>query len=147
MSSSGEVHLEVEELQRAELELIRLVQKECFSSEIKMLKEKQDRGERVNKSSSLYKLDPFLDKLVLRVGGRLRQSDLNTELKHPVLLKKKHFLTRLLVKHHHKESQHQGRGITTNAIYLLVSGSLVVAQLYLNLFTTVLSVVDFGEDL
>ena len=40
----------------------------------------------VSKTSSLYKLNPFIDKMgLLRVGGRLHRSDLPYELKHPAV--------------------------------------------------------------
>ena len=50
----------------------------------------KERMKTVKKSSSLYKLDPFLDKEgVLRVGGRLRQSSIPYAVKQPVILPKK----------------------------------------------------------
>ena len=37
------------------------------------------------KTSSLYKLDPFVDKNgLLRIGGRIRRADVPLEVKHPV---------------------------------------------------------------
>ena len=78
----------LDELQRAELEITRDVQYEHFKEEIKILSSLKANGEFVDrmsarlrnkglkKSSSLYRLDPFLDKDgILRVGGRLRKLD------------------------------------------------------------------------
>ena len=73
----------------------------------------------VSKTSSLYKLNPFIDKMgLLRVGGRLHRSDLPYELKHPVVLphSKKCHVSWLLIKHFHDKIAHQGRGMTINAI-------------------------------
>ncbi len=46
-------------------------------------------------SSALYHLDPTLDAGLVRVGGRLKQSSLIQELKHPVILPKDSYITTL----------------------------------------------------
>ena len=62
-------------------------------------------------------LDPFIDDAgILRVGGRLKQSALSYEVKHPILLPRDSHATRLIIRHFHDATSHQGRGITTNAI-------------------------------
>lgn len=71
----------------------------------------------MKRSSSLYRLDPFLDEGgLLRVGGRLSQSSTPYEVKHPVILPKKGHVTNLILCHYHESIQHQGRGITQNEI-------------------------------
>ena len=69
-------NLTVEELQRAEILIIRVVQSETFDKEIEMLtstKSKLSRSKgnpQVNKTGPMYKLDPFIDDNgILRVGG------------------------------------------------------------------------------
>ena len=137
--------VDVKERQHAELQIIRIVQNEAFQDEIQLLKDvnikspaadkdaSKERMKTVKKSSSLYKLDPFLDKEgVLRVGGRLRQSSIPYDVKHPVILPKKGHVTDLILCHFHQLIKHQGHGITQNEIrssgYWIVGGSSVVSK-------------------
>ena len=63
----SKLNLTVEELQRAEILIIRVVQSETFEKEIEMLtstKSKLSRSKgnpQVNKTGPMYKLDPFVD--------------------------------------------------------------------------------------
>ena len=87
----------------------------------------------MKRSSSLYKLDPFLDEDgLLRVGGRLRQSSAPYEVKHTVILPKKGHVMTLILCHYHKSVQHQGRGITQNEVrssgYWIIGGGSVVSN-------------------
>ena len=137
--------VDVQELKRAEQQIIKMVQTEAFKDEIQVLKDVQakqqaadkdtckDKVKAMKRSSSLYKLDPFLDEDgLLRVGGRLRQSSAPFEVKHPVILPKKGHVTSLILCHYHKSVQHQGRGITQNEVrsngYWIIGGSSVVSN-------------------
>ncbi|GFV17530.1 uncharacterized protein TNCV_4028601 [Trichonephila clavipes] len=72
--------LDVQEVNQAEVTLIRIVQLQEFKRDIMSLKE----NNRVSAESLIKSLNPFLDKDgVLRVGGRLCNSDLNFECKFP----------------------------------------------------------------
>lgn len=90
------------ELHQALLVLVKHIQKTVFKTEIENL--------HLNKlSKSLRKLKPFLDKNgVLRVGGRLSQSDIEYEAKHPALLPRKNRLTELIIKTIHDKHLHPG---------------------------------------
>lgn len=58
---------------------------------------------------ALKRLSLFLDECgVIRVGGRLRHSDLPYETCHPILLPKDGFFVRLLVTHFHLKNSHAG---------------------------------------
>ena len=122
-----------------------MVQTEAFKDEIQLRKDVQAKQQAANqdackgkvkamkRSSSLYKLDPFLDEDgLLRVGGRLRQSSAPFEVKHPVILPKKGHVMSLILCHYHKSVQHQGRGITQNEVrsngYWIIGGSSVVSN-------------------
>ncbi|XP_046550437.1 uncharacterized protein LOC124260222 [Haliotis rubra] len=125
------------ELENAELEILKHVQSECFSGELKVLKSNirdcidgkcfdNSRQSEVNRkwtlkqvkgTSPLFKLDPFVDSNgLLRVGGRVQLSELSDNLKHPIILPKRHHITTLIIGHYHEEAAHQGRGLTANAI-------------------------------
>ncbi|KAJ8889414.1 hypothetical protein PR048_008913 [Dryococelus australis] len=60
-------------------------------------------------STRIRKLSPFIDKAGLpRVGGRLHNSDLPFEQKHPALLPKSHPLTSLIIRHYQNTNHHPG---------------------------------------
>ena len=80
-----DLRLNLEEIQKGDITLIKFVQHQHFKDEF--LKLKSDSS--VNRSSALYKLDPFIDNDgILRVGGRLRRSELENTMKHPIILPK-----------------------------------------------------------
>ena len=133
----------VKELNQASIVAIKAVQEETFPDELRALKDAtsdhSDVSQRVKqpkeklKSSSLYRLDPFIDKDgVMRVGGRLRHSNFILEEKHPMLLPKEHHLSILLVKHYHEKVHHQGRQITHGAFrqagYWVIRGHGTVSK-------------------
>ena len=91
----------------------------------------------VLKRSSVYRLDPFLDKDgVLRVRGRLRRSNQEFVEKHPRILPKKHHLSSLVIHHYHDKIRHQGRLITLGAIraagFWIIGASRIVAMILNN---------------
>lgn len=88
--------LTTEDLSKAELELISLCQKRKYAEEIKVLQEGKCN---MKKSSHIYKLDPYLEDGVLRVGGRLTQSAMLLEAKHPAILHKEDWITKLVLRH------------------------------------------------
>ena len=78
---------------------------------------KRERKKFLRKTDLLVQLDPFVDQSgILRVGGRLKKSDLEENIKHPIILPKKGKISRLIVESCHRRVCHQGRGITTNEI-------------------------------
>ena len=89
---------------KTELVLIRTVQQELFAEELEVLKAKKS----LSKDSKLYQLNPFLDEeQLLRVGGRLQNSEMSYDAKHPVILGK-HHITLLLLRHTHIMRHHEG---------------------------------------
>ena len=143
--SSKYIPVNVEELQNAESEIIKIVQKAAFPEEISSMKKlnvrEQTSGEKtityesraMKKASSLYQLDPFLDaNEILRVGGRIRCSSLSYSTKHPIILPRKGHVTELIICHHHQRVEHQGRGMTHNEIrsagYWVIGGSSAVSN-------------------
>ena len=78
---------------------------ERFAKEIKELKG----GGEVSKQSHLKPLTPIVDELgVLRVGGRLNRAELPYDAAHPMILPKKHHITRLVVADVHHRCRHAG---------------------------------------
>lgn len=101
------------ELTQAEQIVIRCVQHETYSDEIKCIQGKQD----LPNSSPLLKLHPFMDsKGLLRVGGRISQSKLQENETNPLLIPGQNHIATLLIRHHHEGVKHQGRHLTEGAI-------------------------------
>ncbi|KRY82042.1 hypothetical protein T4D_17099 [Trichinella pseudospiralis] len=62
-------------------------------------------------------LDPFLDEDgLLRVGGRLRLSDLDYEMKYPIILPKKHHIVNLIIGRAHSNTLHAGNSQTLTTL-------------------------------
>ena len=96
--------LSYQELTCAKLQILKSVQSVCFQSELKELRG----GTPIPKSSSIYKLSPFLgEDGLLRVRGRLQFTSLSSEVQHPILLPKGHLAT-LLARHTHQTRSHAG---------------------------------------
>jgi len=99
----------VRALQRIELDdsirKLVIMSQQCF---YKTLTHELSTSTRVS-SKHLSRLRPFLDPFgVIRVGGRLRYSNLNYGSKHPMLLAKQSHLSMLLCRRWHKISCHAG---------------------------------------
>ena len=85
--------------------IIKMVQKRSFNDEFKWLKSMKDKTW-VNKAlcrrSKISSLNPFLDKDgIIHVGGRLDDSCIKNNCKHPMLLPKNGKVTTLIIQHHH----------------------------------------------
>ena len=84
--------------------IIRQIQCEAFEKEIENLKVQKP----IQKDSAILKLDPFIDSEgVLRVGGRLKHSNLSLGEKHPILIPGSHAIAKLLVSYYHELVRHQ----------------------------------------
>ena len=128
----GQVHtamqpLKVEDLHQAEAEIIKAVQGEAFRNDIELLKslkinkatrkDVKSRKACLKKTSSLCRLDPFIDESgLLRVGGRIDRADTPYHIKYPVILPRKGHITTLVIRYYHQQTNHQGRGMTLNEI-------------------------------
>ena len=132
------VMLRVKDLQTAELFLIKAAQSKAFPEETEALATKSHQengivGKSVKRTSPIHRLKPIVDDDgVLRVGGRLHQTELPYDVKHPVLLPKKAHLTDLVIRHFHQRTGHQGRARTHAEIrssgYWIVNGSSLIGH-------------------
>lgn len=57
---------------------------------------------------SLRQLNPQLEGGLLKVGGRLVNTPVDSKLKHPIILPFKHPVTEMVIRHHHAEVGHMG---------------------------------------
>nr|CAI5853378.1 unnamed protein product [Callosobruchus analis] len=93
------------EINHAFQTLIRFTQMLCFPNEYRQLKNKKP----LDSTSKILALNPFLDEqCLLRVGGRLTNSELPFSRKHPLLLDSSHHLTKLIFVKAHKDLLHAG---------------------------------------
>ena len=109
----------VDEIDRAEKEILKFVQRQSFEEELSRLEEQEVNGssdlksakERkplIKKTSAIYKLDPMKVGGLLYVGGRLRQASIPYPAKHQIILPNKHHVVDLIVRYYHLMSGHSG---------------------------------------
>ncbi|XP_055623484.1 uncharacterized protein LOC129766910 [Toxorhynchites rutilus septentrionalis] len=126
--------LTVHQLEKAKIILIRLAQEDKFNSEIEHLKQAKS----LRKQSKIRKLNPFLDsESVLRVGGRLRFSQLSFQAKHPALLPSNHPFTNQIAQYFHHKLLHGGGRLLLNAIreeYWPIQGRRLARSIVRNCF-------------
>ena len=95
----------IEELEEAEKFIFAHLQKKHFATEVSDLSS----GKQLKKSSRLIKLDPIFVDGLLRVGGRLRNSTLPYDTKHPIILPSDSPASVLIVQSLHISAGHMGR--------------------------------------
>jgi hypothetical protein len=97
--------LSAKELDHALLTVIKHIQNIHFQKEIHLL----TKGKQIPKGSYLRTLNPFIGpKGLLRVGGRLQNSNLPYDVKHQILLPKNHHILTLLFRYYHNLLLHAG---------------------------------------
>ena len=94
-------------LHESDVVLWKHAQKQHFNKELETLAVLQP----ILSSSRLYKLDPFLENGILRVGGRLKRSTLPYDAKHQIVLPCESPLSILILRDIHQRSGHQGKNV------------------------------------
>ena len=97
--------LSIADLEAAEKLVVSYTQRASFPQETKDL----EAGREVRVTSVLARLDPFLEDGVLRVRGRLTNSDLSRDSKYPIILPSKGHVVDLIVADMHQRNGHEGR--------------------------------------
>ncbi|XP_044574185.1 uncharacterized protein LOC123258381 [Drosophila ananassae] len=101
---SNTATLTFEEIHDARILYLRHAQDE-FQADYKRLLNQQDLGNK----SKLRTLSPQIDKHgLLRVGGRLGNSELPADVQHPIIMPKSHRITKLILEHEHRIHLHPG---------------------------------------
>ncbi|XP_043474288.1 uncharacterized protein LOC122506261 [Leptopilina heterotoma] len=91
------------EIWNATVAICKFVQKEKFSVELAALNKNQN----IPIKSKLLPLSPFLENGVIRVGGRIKNSDFDYAKKHPILLPKGR-ITKMIILNEHERLCHAG---------------------------------------
>ncbi|XP_039442932.1 uncharacterized protein LOC120423264 [Culex pipiens pallens] len=129
--------LTVEQFAKAKTVLTRLAQQDSFSTELKEL----EKGKPVPKQSNIYKMSPFIDaERVLRVGGRLKLSQLPFQAKHPALLPGSHPFARILAEFYHQKLFHGGGRLLLTAMreeFWPIGGRILARSVVRNCFRCV----------
>jgi hypothetical protein len=101
------------DLENAKLFWIKTTQQAYYSSEFKILQA----GKRLKESHALSRLTAIIDHAgILRVGGRLQNSQLDADSKHPAILPKESQLAQLIISHAHSRTMHGGTQLTLSLI-------------------------------
>ena len=92
------------EISQAQTQVWRSIQREQYGLEISRL----GSGKPINRESFLCKLNPFLDDQgLLRVTGRIENSELEYDAKHPIIIPGGH-IAKLLIRAQHLNMHHAG---------------------------------------
>lgn len=115
--------LTLQNIRKSREMLIKHVQNEYFSEEISRLKNNKP----LSKKSRILNLNPILDtNQVLRVGGRLQHSNLDPEMKHPIIIPNQSKLADLIIDESHELVFHGGVKMTAGFIrhkYWILGGN------------------------
>ena len=116
--------VDVDLLTKAESAILRNIQRKSFGKDIVNFPKSEESRQ---KKTALHKFSPFLDSDgIVRVGGRLVNSELDWHLKHPILIPKSHVAT-LLIRSSHEKVQHGGRDATLNDLrqrgYMIINAN------------------------
>ena len=111
--------------------LLVLHQKKNFEADLIKLRS----GKPLSRGSSILQLSPFIDKRgILRVGGRLQNSQISFGQKHPILLHKNDQLTNCLIDYIHKKYFHAGpqlmRSTLSQQFWILNAKSAIKKRIF-----------------
>ncbi|XP_054272529.1 uncharacterized protein LOC128992813 [Macrosteles quadrilineatus] len=121
--------LKLEELDKATITICKMIQQTVFSEDISRLKDGKPC------SSRLASLSPFLDENgLIRVGGRLKHSQVSYAAKHPIVLPKTNHVTNLIVDHYHLKHLHAGpqflQAVLSQKFWILSARSIIRRRVY-----------------
>ena len=108
--------------------MFRMIQEKYFQKDICKIRS----GGKKPLSTQLSHLNPVLDRWsgLLRVGGRLRNSALKNQIKHPIILPKKCVIIKRMIEWHHRRIEHLGRTSTLSELrqhgYFLINANAQV---------------------
>ncbi|XP_029112188.1 uncharacterized protein LOC114911891 [Scleropages formosus] len=118
-----------EELDQAMNVILQAAQRSAFQKELVALQAKKP----------IPKDSPIITDGLIRIGGRLQHSNLETNERHPVILPRNSYVALLLTRHHHEQVKHQGRHFTEGAIraagYWILGGKRLINTVIHNCVT------------
>ncbi|XP_052778086.1 uncharacterized protein LOC128215439 [Mya arenaria] len=96
--------LTVKEIRGATKDVLMLLQKSTYDKDFRNV---VDNG-RVSKACSIVNFSPVYTDVLLRIGGRLENADVSTDVKHPIILPSGHNVSRILIRKYHELNAHAG---------------------------------------
>jgi len=126
--------ISVDELERAERAILECVQRESFAKEITRLRAGKTLCKQHNR---LLKLRPYICDAILRVGGRLQQSQQPYDVQHPIILPSSSHVTKLIIEDHHRTVGHSGTSLTWTSLrqkFWIIGGAAAVRKTIGNCF-------------
>lgn len=122
-------HLTVTDLNQSLMLCLKLCQNSAFSDDMDNLRKVGS----VPPRSRLSSLCPFLDSNgIMRVRGRIQQSDETYNVKHPIILPSDHHIAKLIVVEAHENTLHGGPQLTLNYLrskYWIVNAKGLIRNL------------------
>ncbi|XP_060566919.1 uncharacterized protein LOC132725749 [Ruditapes philippinarum] len=128
--SEKKPYVTFDDLKHAEMSILRYTQKCAFPEEIETLTNNESTC-RLKRNSVIRNLDPIMEDGLLRVGGRLQDSAMPEERKHPVILPKNYDVSKLILREIHERLNHVGRNHTLSVLrekYWLINGPSAVRK-------------------
>ena len=126
-------HLTTCNLEEAALIIIKDVQEQCFPRLMTSLAKHETiakgRGFSSPELQGLLRLAPFLHKGIMRVGGRLHNSHLDFDTKHPIILPRNNHVCSLVINYYHVREGHAGTLHVLSALrekYWIIQGQAAV---------------------
>ncbi|CAH8432098.1 unnamed protein product [Schistosoma bovis] len=124
--------LMLNEMENAEKDLLRYVQEQEFTEFRQWIKRRKYSESILPKNQVIIKLRPIVIDNLIRVEGRLNNSDLPLEQKHPIILPSKHPITELIIHYYHQAEGHMGVYHTLSALhkkYWILKGTVAVKRI------------------
>ena len=97
----------------------------------------------------MRKLNPFMDNGVMRAGGQLRNSELEYDTKHPMILPPDHSVTKMIISELHEELRHSGVSHVLNTSrrhYWIIRGRAAVRKVLAACFKCRVWSASFGSN-
>ena len=136
LNNLNQKDLTIAEKLEAERKILRIIQKEQFNVEFETLVKSKN-----IKSPKISALNPFIDQYgLIRVGGRLKNSNLSDEHKYPILLPSYHYVTDLIIREMHLRFYHAGIQSTLYTIrqrFWLLDGKNQIRKIIRNCITCI----------
>ena len=124
-------YMSANEYKRALVFLVKMHQIRNFPTEIERLNNKRA----ISLKSNILNLNPFTDQNgIMRVGGRIQNSNLSFSKKHPILLNKNDQLTNIIIDHYHLKYFHAScrmlKSILLQNFWIIGSTSAIKKRIY-----------------
>lgn len=97
------IPLSIAEMKEAMTRIVKHAQKQCFKEEFKLIKKGQGDKTKFTMFTPIIDADG-----IIRVGGRIENANIPFEQKHPILLPKVHYVTKLIMENVHINNKHAG---------------------------------------